>query len=80
MNVKVPTSRNREPDRANNFGLRWQAERDTAFDRTTRVETSTLLLRSKAPSTLRSAGAVQDAGEIRPVQGEEDGESTFLLW
>jgi mono/diheme cytochrome c family protein len=46
------------------FGLRWQAERDTAFVRTTRVEIFTLLMRSKAPSMLRSAGAVHDAGGI----------------
>jgi hypothetical protein len=42
------------------FGLRWQAERDTAFVRATEVETSMRLVRLKAPSPLRSAGAVHD--------------------
>jgi hypothetical protein len=50
MNVIVPNLSSPEPERANNFGLLWQAERDTAFDRTTRVETSSLPVRSKAPS------------------------------
>jgi hypothetical protein len=36
------------------FGLRWQAKRDTAFPRADSTE-------EKAPSPLRSAGAVQDA-------------------
>jgi hypothetical protein len=34
-------------------------------------ETSTRLLRSKAPSTLRSAGAVQDAAEFLALSWEE---------
>jgi hypothetical protein len=41
---------------AGNFGLRWQAERDTAFLREP-VNHRTMPLCAKAPSPLRSAGA-----------------------
>ena len=41
------------------LGLRWQAQRDTAFVCTRRVEIYKLIARPKAPSPLRSAGAVQ---------------------
>ena len=50
------------------FGLRREAERHAAFARTKRAETSNPIIRPKAPSPLRFAGAVQDAarGDARP--------------
>ena len=44
------------------FGLRWQAKRDTALARDTEHE-----YHPKAPSSLRSAGAVQDVRDQRDV-------------
>jgi hypothetical protein len=43
------------------FGVRWQAKCDTAFPHARWAEISTVIVHSKAPSPLRSAGAVQDA-------------------
>jgi len=43
------------------LGLRWQAERDTAFARMMVGCCPESFGRPKAPSPLRSAGAVQDA-------------------
>ena len=45
------------PELPPGFGLRWQAKRDTALVRT--WEFSSASRRAKAPSPLRSAGAVQ---------------------
>jgi hypothetical protein len=55
------------------FGLRWQAQRDTAFARTRRVEISKLIPRPKAPSPLRSAGAVQNIHFSWPIRAEWPG-------
>src|SRR5690349_15533544 len=43
------------------FGLRWQAKRDTAFARTDGLKLRCVSPHPKAPSPLRSAGAVQEA-------------------
>jgi hypothetical protein len=43
------------------FGLRREAKRHAAFARTRRVYSPIVIARSKAPSPLRSASAVQDA-------------------
>jgi hypothetical protein len=43
------------------FGVRWQAKRDTALERATGVGVSRIVVRAKAPSPLRSAGAVHRA-------------------
>ena len=53
-----------DPERCNpigHFGLRWQAERDTAFARMLLSLIHRRFARPKAPSSLRSAGAVQKA-------------------
>jgi DNA-binding beta-propeller fold protein YncE len=62
--VRGPRSKVQGPrseQRAGHFGLRWQAQRDTAFASAVMPERNGLLSRSKAPSPLRSAGAVQMA-------------------
>ena len=41
--------------------MRWQAQRDTAWEGTPRLVIQMHFRRAKAPSPLRSAGAVQDA-------------------
>jgi phosphoglucan,water dikinase len=57
-----------EPSRASRFGVRWQAERDTALARAASGAPG-LPGAPKAPSPLRSAGALQGATS-----------STALLW
>ena len=62
--VRGPRSKVQGPrleQRAGHFGLRWQAQRDTAFARAVTPVSNDLRSQSKAPSPLRSAGAVQMA-------------------
>ena len=61
---------------ANHFGLRRQAQRDAALERATIHVTPDAIVRAKAPSPLRSVGAVQtrvrvverERGDVRPPQ------------
>ena len=56
QNYVGPHSDSLREEREHHFGLRWQAERDTAFEEV--QENATTSHHAKAPSPLRSAGAV----------------------